>query len=303
MASALSPAFVVVLSLLSASGAWAQELAGPPPEAPQPVQAGANVSPAPSAAQAAQAKDTGESSLSPECRVPGSKLYTLAPLRAVKRALRENRAIQVLAIGSSSTAGIGASSPQASYPMRLEGELEKLFPGVEVEVVNRGLSGEVAAGAADRMKNTIAEVEPDLVVWQVGTNDALARVDINTFAQSLDDTIKWIASHKIDVVIVDPQYTASLANDGYYANIVKVIRQVAAKDRVPLVQRYEAMRYLSTQKVGGAYLARDQFHLNDLGYRCMAEHVARAVTVALLEPDQASSAPTNSVSAAPTPNR
>ena len=47
------------------------------------------------------------------------------------------------------------------------------------------------------------------------------------------------------------------------------------------------MRYLSTQRVGGGYLARDQFHLNDLGYRCMAEHVARAVTVALLQPDQA----------------
>jgi acyl-CoA thioesterase I len=251
---------------------------------------------------AAEAVDT---SLSPECRVPGSKLYTLGPLRAVKRALKESRAIHVLAIGSSSTVGIGATSPASAYPVRLEGELEKLFPGIEIEVTNRGLSGEIAAGAAERIRNTIAEVEPDLVIWQVGTNDALARVEIETFAQSLDDTIKWIASHRIDVVLVDPQYTASLARDDYYGRIVKTVQAVAQRERVPLVLRYEAMRYLSSQPTAsGRYLARDQFHLNDLGYRCMAEHVARAITLAVVEPEQSAiPAPKGSTTAAAVPTR
>jgi acyl-CoA thioesterase-1 len=239
------------------------------------------------AVQAVPPVEAVDTSLSPECRVPGSKLYTLAPLRAVKRALKESRAIHVLAIGSSSTVGIGATSPASAYPVRLEGELEKLFPGIEIEVTNRGLSGEIAAGAAERIRNTIAEVEPDLVIWQVGTNDALARVDIDSFAQGLDETIKWIQSHRIDVVLVDPQYTASLARDDYYGRIVKTIQEAAQRDRVPLVLRYEAMRWLSSQKVGGSMLARDQFHLNDLGYRCMAEHVARAITLAVVEPEQA----------------
>ena len=248
--------------------------------------------------------DAVDTSLSPECRVPGSKLYTLGPLRAVKRALKESRAIQVLAIGSSSTVGIGATSPAAAYPVRLEGELEKLFPGIEIEVTNRGLSGEIVAGAAERIRNTIAEVEPDLVIWQVGTNDALARVDIETFAQSLDETIKWIASHRIDVVLVDPQYTASLARDDYYGRIVKTVQAVAQRERVPLVLRYEAMRYLSSQPTAsGRYLARDQFHLNDLGYRCMAEHVARAITLAVVEPEQGAVTAPNAATAAVTPTR
>jgi acyl-CoA thioesterase-1 len=208
----------------------------------------------------------------------------------------------VLAIGSSSTVGIGASSPASAYPVRLEGELEKLFPGMEIEVTNRGLSGEVAAGAAERMRNTVAEIEPDLVIWQVGTNDALARVDIDSFAQNLDETIKWIMSHRIDVVLVDPQYTASLARDDHYGQIVKAIHDVARKDRVPLVLRYEAMRYLSSQPTAtGRYLARDQFHLNDLGYRCMAEHVARAITFALVEPEQATGATAPPVATATAP--
>jgi acyl-CoA thioesterase I len=282
MAFAFFPSVLALLLTVSAGAASAS------------AQTAAPATPPP-----AEAIDT---SLSPECRVPGSKLYTLAPLRAVKRALKENRAIHVLAIGSSSTVGIGASSPASSYPVRLEGELEKLFPGMEIEVTNRGLSGEIAAGAAERMKNTIAEIEPDLVVWQVGTNDALARVDIDSFAQGLDETIKWIMAHRIDVVLVDPQYTASLARDDHYGQIVKTIQDVARKDRVPLVLRYEAMRYLSSQPtVTGRYLARDQFHLNDLGYRCMAEHVARAITFALVEPEPAAGAPGPAVTAASAP--
>lgn len=279
MAFPVLPSFLaLVLTLGAGAAAFAQSAV---PAAPSPA-------------------DAVDTSLSPECRVPGSKLYTLAPLRAVKRALKESRAIHVLAIGSSSTVGVGATSPAAAYPVRLEGELEKLFPGIEIEVSNRGLSGEIAAGQADRIKNTIAEVEPDLVIWQVGTNDALARVDIDSFAQSLDETIKWIVAHRIDVVLVDPQYTASLARDEHYAQIVKTIQDVARKDGVPLVLRYEAMRYLSSQPTtNGRYLARDQFHLNDLGYRCMAEHVARAITFALVEPEQAAGVSNSASAAAP----
>jgi acyl-CoA thioesterase-1 len=248
--------------------------------------------------QAAEPSDAADTSLSPECRVPGSKLFTIASLRGVRAALKEHRAIRVLAIGSSS---VGGASGGGSYPARLEGELAKMFSDdIEVEVVNRGLSGEIAAGAAERMRNTVAEVDPDLIVWPVGTNDALARVDVDSFSSSLDDTVLWLKSHNIDVVLVDPQYTASLARDEYYGRIVKAIEEIARKDRVPLVRRFEAMRFLA----GGRRVAGDQFHLNDLGHRCMAEHVARAVTMGLLQaettPAGGSSGETPPVTIAPT---
>jgi acyl-CoA thioesterase I len=261
MAPAVAKAFLIYLTVLAGGfGASAQTAA--PPQA-----------------------ETADPSLSPECRVPGSKLYTLAALRGVKTALKDHRAVRVLALGSSSMASIGAASAQASYPARLAGELEKLFPDVEIEVVNRGMSGEVAGEAAERVRNTVAEVDPDLVVWQVGTNDALARVDVDTFTDALDDTLKWLKSHDIDVVLVDPQYTASLARDDYYASVVKAIEDVARKDGVPLVRRFEAMRYLAAERKARGQRAGEQFHLNELGYRCMAEHVALAITVSLLQAD------------------
>lgn len=270
MALPQASAIALALSLIAAvQTARAEDVATP---APVPAAPGI---------EAAEAVDT---SLSPECGVPGSKLYTLAKLTAVKAALAEKRPIRVLAVGSSS-AGLGAS---ATYPVKLESALERSLPDVDVLMESRGLQGEIASGAGERLRNVVAEVEPDLVVWQVGTHDALARVDIDAFASALDETVQWIKSHEIDVVLVNPVYTASLAQDDYYTGMVRKVQEIASREGVPLVQRYEAMRYLSGHGGKGEdHMLGQQFRLNDLGLRCMAEHVTRAITLSLLQPDPA----------------
>src|SRR5262245_11769693 len=96
-------------------------------------------------------------------------------------ALRTMHNARILAIGSSSTAGVGASSPSKTYVARLETALETALTGTEFEVIGHGLSGEVAQGAADRMKREVEEANPDLVIWQLGTNDALRHVAIDGF--------------------------------------------------------------------------------------------------------------------------
>lgn len=227
-----------------------------------------------------------------ECRVKSPIFEGKAPLRTVRRAIREKRPIRVLAIGSSSTVGVGASSPIASYPVRLENDLEGLLKGLDVDVINRGVSGEIAVGASERMKLEVAEQRPDLVVWQVGTNDAIARVKLDTFSEELHDTLRWLAGHRIDVVLIDPQYVERLSSDASYTGIVEAIAKVAAEERVLLVNRFDAMADLAKQKGNGKYLAGDQFHLNDLGYRCMAEYAARAIVAGIIQAD-VESAPKN----------
>jgi acyl-CoA thioesterase I len=225
-------------------------------------------------------------SLSPECsakRMDGDR-SSLRPLRGIRKALRTQRSVKVLAIGSSSTEGVGASKPSATYIAKLETSLEGAFKGMDFDVVGRGKGGEVAQGAADRMKREVEEVKPDLVVWQVGTNDALRHVDLERFKSCLRTTLAWLAQNKFDVILVDPQYGNQLVKDSYYEKVVAAIAEVASEARVLLVDRFETMRELQRER-GNIYLSSDNLHLNDTGHRCMAEQLARSIVAGLLQAD------------------
>ena len=183
---------------------------------------------------------------------------TVARCGRCSRAVRAKRDVKVLAIGSSSTVGVGASSPSAAYIARLETSLEGSLKGMDFDVVGRGLSGEVAQGAADRMKREVEETKPDLVVWQVGTNDALRHVSIDKFKTCLKTTLAWLAENKIDVVLIDPQYGDALTKDEYYEKVVAALAEVAREARVLLVDRFEAMRELHRERGDLFYLVLRQ---------------------------------------------
>lgn len=207
------------------------------------------------------------------------------PLRGLRRAIRAGRAPKVLAIGSSSTVGVGASRPTNAYIAKLEVGLESSFTNLDFDVVGKGMSGEVAEGQSARMKDTVAEVIPDLVLWQVGTNDAIRHVDIDTFKACLRRSLAWLAEHRYDVVLIDPQYGEELTKDAYYERVVAAVAEVAREMRVLLVDRFEAMRELSKARGDSFYLASDKLHLNDMGHHCMAEQIARAIVVGVLQAD------------------
>ena len=221
--------------------------------------------------------------VSSECRVKSPAFEGRAPLRVVRKALREKRPINVLAVGATGAIGVGGSA-LASYPVRLESDLEGLLKGIDVQIVSRGISGDIGGDAAERLKLDVAEIRPDLVVWQVGTNDAMARIEQDDFAEPLRQTLRWLADNQVDVVLIDPQYVERLASDEHYTMIVKTIADVAREQKVLLVHRFDAMADLSRQVATGSF-AGDGFRLNDLGYRCMAEYAARAIVAGIIQAD------------------
>ena len=224
--------------------------------------------------------------LSVDCRANRiASDVTRRPLRVLSRALRIKRKIKILAIGSSTTVGVGASSPTATYVANLESTLEGSFKGMDFDVVGRGVSGEVAQGAADRMKKEIDDTKPDLVVWQVGTNDAIRHVSIEAFKNCLRTTLAWLAENKLDVVLVDPQYGKVLTADDYYERVVKAVADIAKESGVLLVDRFQAMLELQRARGDTYYLSADNLHMNDRGHRCMAEQLARAIVGGLVNTD------------------
>jgi lysophospholipase L1-like esterase len=87
-----------------------------------------------------------------------------AGLARLATRIAQRQAITVIAFGSSSTEGAGASSQINTYPARLEAELKQQFPGVNVRVINRGIGGEDVAEMLKRFDRDIIAAKPDLVV-------------------------------------------------------------------------------------------------------------------------------------------
>jgi len=98
--------------------------------------------------------------------------------------------IKIVAIGSSSTSGAGASSSAATYPSRLEAELKARLPGLPVTVLNKGIGGEEAPQMAARFDADVLDESPDLVLWQVGSNSVLRDRPLDEANTSLHDGLK-----------------------------------------------------------------------------------------------------------------
>ena len=101
----------------------------------------------------------------------------------------------------------------------------------------------------------------------------------------LKTTLAWLAEHRIDVVLLDPQYGDALTKDRYYEQTVAATVEVAREARVLLVDRFEAMRELQRERGDSFYLAPDKLHMNDRGHRCVAEQLARVIVGGLLQTD------------------
>jgi acyl-CoA thioesterase I len=199
-------------------------------------------------------------------------------LMRLSASLAAKRAGTILVVGSSSTVGLGASSPLKTYVAQLQLNLQRAFPGANLRVVARGVSGEMAQGAAARMKREVAATRPALVIWQVGTNDALGHYAMERFENCLQRTLAWLKDQGVDVILLNPQYGEALIKDAYYEKIVSSIARVSAQENVLLVDRFGSMRGWARDR---RYLSKDNLHMNDESYARLAELLTSTIVKAL----------------------
>jgi acyl-CoA thioesterase-1 len=186
--------------------------------------------------------------------------------------------LDILAIGSSSTEGIGASSPANAYPARLEDELAKQA-GIDAEVKNAGVGGELAAKTLERLKSALKSRWARLVIWQVGTNDALVGVDEALFRATVEAGVAAVRTAGVPLVLIDPQMRLASPDAARYERYVAIVDEVGAEDRVPVLSRYAMMKTWAAKgaKALASLLSHDGLHMNDLGYRCLAHTLAEAI--------------------------
>lgn len=200
-------------------------------------------------------------------------------LPKVRNAIENKKELEIVALGSSSTQGYGASTPFRSYPAELLRVLQKSFPAVKITVYNKGIGGEDVTQMLERLERDVFAEDPDLVVWQLGTNAALRAQNVAEFRRLLAGGIDRLRAKGIEVILMTPQFAPAfnaLENEQDYLGAMEA---VAREKRVGVFRRYEIMRYwFEGERMPYAqFITRDGLHLNDFGYTCIGRLLAQAI--------------------------
>ena len=215
----------------------------------------------------------------PGCSAPAELTRLDRPLLHTAKRLASGEPLTIVAIGSSSTAGAGASSPAATYPSRLAGELRKLLPGHSITVLNRGVNGEETHDMLARFSTAVIAEGPQLVLWQLGTNSVLRDHPLTPHLALLREGIQELRAAGADVVLIDPQYAPRVLAKPETPSMVDLIALVASDQNVDLFHRFAVMHdwYEAQHASFNLFVSPDGLHMNDWGYACWAKLLAASI--------------------------
>jgi len=186
--------------------------------------------------------------------------------------------LRIIAFGSSSTAGSGTSNPAHAYPALLQARLQAVL-GPGVTVVNHGVGGEDADNMLARLDRDVIAERPQIVIWQVGANATMRRMDPDRFAGFVRDGIARLRRAGIEVVLMDNQRAPRITAFPGHRRFDAILAEIAAS--TPGVTLFSRGRMMDRWQAAGvpeaALLGPDGLHHNDRGYACVADALADAL--------------------------
>jgi acyl-CoA thioesterase I len=238
--------------------------------------------PTPAATPVALPSSAAPAAPSRNCSVAAERDRIRAPLSRTAQKIADRQPVKIVALGSSSTYGFGASTPAASYPSRLAEELAQRLPDQQITVLNRGINGEEAGEMLARLDADVIAENPDLVLWQVGTNALLRKIPLQP--NSLREGMSRMKRTGADIVLIDPQFAPKYIATTDAERVVSVISAVSAAAHVGVFHRFALMRrWHETDRLPlDTFLSWDGLHMNDWGYACFAKSIGTAITTAVL---------------------
>jgi lysophospholipase L1-like esterase len=212
------------------------------------------------------------------CRAPLTVLGDVPILTRSAAVAARTRRLKVVAIGSSSTAGAGASDRAHAWPARLEEELKRRLPNAEISVVNLAEMRQTTQQMIARFP-AVLEQRPDIVVWEVGTAEAVRHLDVEDFFRTVVQGVETLTARGIDVVLVDPQYTRDTARLITFEPYLNAISRAAQMREVSLFHRHAVMRHWvdSGQFQFDSLRPADFSRVADSAYDCIGRLLAHFI--------------------------
>ncbi len=174
-------------------------------------------------------------------------------------------------LGSSSTVGLWVLRAGATYPEVMRQELVRLRSNAAIEVVNSGRVGDTIEGNVARFQRDVLSHRPDLVVWQLGTNDvAWGGHPDDQLKSKVIQGVQMLKASGADIILMDLQYAPMVLKSPYYSKMEAIISEVARQEKIGFFSRFALMRK--------ALVSWDGLHHTADGYDCIGRALARSVS-------------------------
>jgi acyl-CoA thioesterase I len=224
------------------------------------------------------ATEQGEnSSPAAACLTFKSGLSLGARLPFTKAKLRPGDTLIIVALGSSSTTGFLTFG--SAFPEVTKQELSRLHPSTHIDVINSGRIGETIGDNVARIDRDVLSHKPDLVVWQIGTNDVVWRGIADNAKEMLTQSVARIKAARADVILFDLQYAPLVLANGRYSRMERIVSEVAAEQGVGHFPRFTLMKRAIDAGTRGL-VSWDGLHDSAEGHKCVGVALARMIDAA-----------------------
>jgi hypothetical protein len=212
------------------------------------------------------------------CLAANRSLSLGAPLPRTMARLNAGEPVRIVAIGSSSTTGLWMLSPSATYPEVMRRELARLRPTARIEIINSGRIGETVTGSIARFSRDVLALKPDLVIWQLGTNDVAWGGRAEGLKEQVHRGCPRAEGRRRRRNPDGSSIRAGRARLLHHGVMQAIIAEVARQERVGLFSRFALMRRsIEAGLPAGALVSWDGLHNSTAGYDCVGRALARAV--------------------------
>jgi len=213
------------------------------------------------------------------CLAFKSGLSLGAPLAYTKAKFDMGGTLTVVALGSSSTTGFGLFGSGGAFPDVMKRELLRLRPSARIKLINSGHIMDDLPGNVARLDIEVLRHRPDLIVWQIGTNDVVWRGIANNAKEMLSDAVRRLRAANTDVVLLDLQYAPLVLATGRHTRMENIIIEVAREQKVGHFPRFLLMKRAIEANVRGLVLW-DGLHNSAKGHECIGIALAKMIDAA-----------------------
>jgi len=174
---------------------------------------------------------------------------------------------EILAFGDSLTSGYGLPA-EKSFPARLQAKLRA--DGIDARVVNAGVAGDTTAGGLARLDAALAD-KPDLVILELGANDALRAIEPAAVRANLEKMIAKVQASGAKLLLAGMKAPPNWGEE-YQRDFERIFPELAEAHGVPLYPFF-----LEGVAMEAQMNQQDGLHPNERGVAAVVDRIAPLV--------------------------